>query len=100
MTRTGWALIALGVITSPIVPFFWLTIIIGAALVLANHVIEVNARINAVLAEAECDDDCGFDETPQGIEAIEQAEDFREWSCEMAEFDVRAVWPNEAGAPE
>lgn len=71
MTPTGWTLIALGVITAPIVPFFWLTIIIGAALVLADHAIEVNARINAVLAEAECDDDCGFNDTPQGIEAIE-----------------------------
>lgn len=86
----GAGLIAWGVFFSLVTTLFWIAILIGALILIAAGLTEYLAKL----------DDCGYDDTPQGQEAIEQADDFREWSCEMAEFDVRAVWPNEAGAPE
>ena len=93
MTPTGWALIALGVITSPIVPFFWLTIIIGAALVLADGLSAALHNTSPETLASVMDD--GYDPTPFGQQKIEDAPHFRQWERELA-----GTWDFRNGAPE
>lgn len=73
------------------IPFWWVPVVIGLLLIGTVSVAEHLAGMPTAAA----DDDCGFDETPFGQQAIEDAPHFRAWERELA-----GTWDFRNGAPE
>ncbi|MEH3142484.1 MAG: hypothetical protein PGN37_20395 [Mycobacterium kyogaense] len=92
--RSGWTVVAAGVLASFLTPWFWVVIVAGAVIVIVDGLRDALHNTSPETL-AQVIDGCGYDDTPHGQQAIEDAPHFRAWERQLA-----GTWPNDAGAVE